>query len=39
MSRPDEALDAYVQAVEARPDFADACNNAGTIYARRGDLA
>lgn len=39
MSRPDEALDAYVKAVEARPDFADACNNAGTIYARRGDLA
>ena len=39
LSRPGEALDAYVKAVEARPDFADACNNAGTIYARRGDLA
>lgn len=39
MSQPDEALDAYLKALEARPNFADACNNAGTIYARKGDFA
>ena len=38
MSRPDEAMDAYRRALEARPDFADACNNLGTLHARRGDL-
>jgi hypothetical protein len=38
MSRPDDALEAYLKALEVRPDFADACNNAGTIYARKGDF-
>jgi arabinofuranosyltransferase len=38
MSRQDEALDAYLKALEVRPDFADACNNAGAIYARKGDF-
>jgi len=38
MSRPDEAMDAYRRALEARPDFADACNNLGTLHARSGDL-
>ena len=39
MSRPDEAMGAYRRALEARPDFADACNNLGTLHARSGDLA
>jgi len=38
MSRSDEAMDASRRALEARPDFADACNNLGILYARRGDL-
>jgi tetratricopeptide (TPR) repeat protein len=38
MARPNDALLAYLRALEARPDLADACNNLGSIYARRGDL-
>ena len=38
MSRSDEAMEAYRRALEARPDFADACNNLGTLHARRGEL-
>jgi len=37
-SRSDQAIDAYRRALETRPDFADACNNLGTLYAQRGDM-
>ncbi len=38
MDRSDEAMEAYRRALAARPDFADAFNNLGSLLARRGDL-
>ena len=34
----DEAIAEYNKALEIKPDYADVCNNLGTVWARRGQL-
>lgn len=38
MGRLDEAVDQYRLVLETNPSFADARNNLGAVYVRRGDL-